>query len=159
MSRRRTGCRCWRSTESTRGSRPNSASWKFSSVNRIPPNPSRPSSHPLIAPTISCHHCCRGPPRTSIGLSDTITPGGGLTKANSSNHITVRLHDHHSVRCSHVMDKTKWELQFRVQDVRNSTLKSRLAGNFQTCSNSWNQSFGFGQSFWTCQQSVTGQTN
>lgn len=40
-SRRRTGCRCWRSTASTSGSRPSSASWRSSSANRIPPSPSK----------------------------------------------------------------------------------------------------------------------
>lgn len=43
-SRRRTGCPCWRSTGSTRESKPSSASWKSSSANRILPNPSDPSS-------------------------------------------------------------------------------------------------------------------
>ncbi|CAF96982.1 unnamed protein product, partial [Tetraodon nigroviridis] len=40
MCRRRTGSRCWRSTRSTRGSKPSSASWRFSSASRIPPSPS-----------------------------------------------------------------------------------------------------------------------
>lgn len=64
MFRRRTGCRCWRSTGSTRGSRPNSASWKFSSANRIPPNPSRPPQIPTVTAHISSHHCCEDSPGT-----------------------------------------------------------------------------------------------
>lgn len=85
MFRRRTGCRCWRRTESTRGSRPNSACWRSSSASKIPPNPSRPLPQISAIPAhISCHHCSDATPRTS-SLSSRLE---SLTKtaANSPTH-------------------------------------------------------------------------
>ncbi len=84
MFRRRTGCRCWRSTGSTRGSRPNSASWRFSSANRIPPNPSRPAllRHPLSPHTSALIAAAR----TSVSRHHTWE---GLTNTpNNRNHVT-----------------------------------------------------------------------